>query len=216
MMQRDRNRHDELLDRLAADLAPVRPLDDRPAMAVLLLLVMAAAALVVQWLEPRPDLAAGQLHPMFLLRAGTLLALGGISTLALLSHAHPGVGRLDQGWRAAALLAGLFPVSAALIALQSPATALAGTTSGWLCVTVSLATALACAVPMVLHLRRGAPVAPQRAGLLVGLAAGSLGGFAYSLHCPFDSLVYVGLWNGLAVGAATLAGRLLVPPLIRW
>jgi len=71
-------------------------------------------------------------------------------------------------------------------------------------------------VPMVLHLRRGAPVAPQRAGLLVGLAAGSLGALAYNLHCSYDSMVYTGLWYGLVVGSAAVAGRLVVPRLIRW
>jgi hypothetical protein len=213
--------HEALLDRLAGELTPVRPLDDRPALAMLILLLLAAAALVIQWLGMRPDLAAGQLHPMLLLRAGTLLLLGGVSTFALLGHAHPGVGRIDQGWRAAALLASLFPLSAVLLALQSPAAAAAAMggsvrVDGLECVMVSLSAGLLCAAPMLLHLRRGAPVAPERAGMLVGLAAGSLGAFAYSLHCPFNDFVYIGVWNGLAVAVAAVVGRLVVPPLIRW
>ena len=48
------------------------------------------------------------------------------------------------------------------------------------------------------------------------LAGGSLGALAYNLHCPYDSMIYTGLWYGLAVGIAALAGRLVVPRLIRW
>jgi hypothetical protein len=88
--------------------------------------------------------------------------------------------------------------------------------SGWQCLGISLGIALLCAVPMVLHLRRGAPVAPDRAGLMVGLAAGSLGALAYNIHCPFTDMVYTGLWYGAGVAGAALAGRLIVPRLIRW
>jgi hypothetical protein len=123
-----------------------------------------------------------------------------------------------QGWKVAAAMALLFPLSGAIMAIDQPehAMAMASAASGWECLRMSLATAALCAVPMVLHLRRGAPVAPQRAGLLVGLAGGSLGALAYNLHCPYDSMVYTGLWYGLAVGLAALAGRLVVPRLVRW
>ncbi len=59
---------------------------------------------------------------------------------------------------------------------------------------------LATAVPMVLALRRGAPTSPARAGWLTGIAAGGLGAFAYNLHCPFNNVIYIGLWYTLAVG----------------
>ena len=75
---------------------------------------------------------------------------------------------------------------------------------------------LATAVPMVLHLRRGAPTSPERAGWLTGLAAGGLGAFAYSFHCPDNSIIYIGFWYSLAVGICAVLGRMLLPRLIRW
>lgn len=207
-----------LLDRLAADVAPVQPLEDRPTMLVLAALLLAAALLMLAWLGLRPDLLVGQLHPMFLLRFGTLAVLGLVSVAAVLDHARPSVGRSPQGWKVATAMALLFPMSGAIMALDQPdhALAMVSAASGWECLRMSLLTAILCAVPMVLHLRRGAPVAPQRAGLLVGLAGGSLGALAYNLHCPYDSMVYTGLWYGTAVGLAAVVGRLVVPRLIHW
>ena len=209
---------DALVDRLVADLTPVEPMDNRATVVVLISLLAAAAALLLAWLGPRPDLLALQLHPMFLLRSGTLAALAVVSVAATLSQARPGVARHGQGWKVAAAMAALFPLVGAVMALANPdhARAVMAMPSGWQCLCMSLISGSICAVPMVLHLRRGAPVAPERAGLLVGLAGGSLGALAYGLHCPFDSVVYIGLWYGLAVAGAALAGRLLVPRLIRW
>lgn len=211
-----------LMNRLAADVRPVQPLDDRPTMLVVAAVLLVAATLLLAWLGVRSDLMAGQPHPMFLLRSGTLAVLGLVCVAAVLAQAHPGVGRSSpgwgQGWKVAAAMALLFPLSGAIMALDQPqhAMAMARAASGWECLRMSLISAGLLAVPMVLHLRRGAPVAPQRAGLLVGLAAGSLGALAYNLHCPYDSMVYTGLWYGVAVAGAALAGRLLVPRLIRW
>jgi hypothetical protein len=212
------SRLDALLDRLSDDLAPVTPLDDRPArLLVAALLVLVAAALLV-WLGPRPGLMALPLQPMFLLRCGTLAVLAVISVAAVLAQAHPAVGGGSQSWKAAAAMAALFPLVGAVMALTDPehARAVLAMADGWECLRMSLMSGALCAVPMVLHLRRGAPVAPERAGLLVGLAAGSLGALAYNLHCPHNSIIYIGLWYGLAVAAAALAGRLVVPRLIRW
>lgn len=215
-------RLDALLDRLATDLEPVKPLDDRPTALVLAGLFAAAAALVLVWLGARPDLVLMQPHPMFMLRSGTLAVLAVVCVAAVVAQAHPGVGRnnqgLGQGWKVAAAMAALFPLVGAVVAFSDPAHARAmmAMPTGWQCLRMSLMSGAVCAVPMVLHLRRGAPVAPERAGLLVGLASGSLGALAYNLHCPFDSVVYIGLWYGVAVAAAAVAGRLLVPRLIRW
>lgn len=215
-------RLDALLDALAADLQPVKPLSDRPVQLVLALMLALAAALVVVLLGARSDLLAGQPGAMFLMRFGTLATLSLISVAAVLAQAHPGVGRSHEGWgqawKVAAGMAALYPLAGAVQAVADPghAMAMAAMPSGWQCLGVSLGIAALCAVPMVLHLRRGAPVAPARAGLMVGLAAGSLGALAYNIHCPVSDMVYIGLWYGLAVAGAALAGRLIVPRLVRW
>ena len=58
--------------------------------------------------------------------------------------------------------------------------------------------------------------APERAGWLTGVAAGSFGTFAFSLHCPVTNIWYIGFWYALTVGVAALIGRILVPRFIRW
>ncbi len=211
-------RLDALLDQLATDLEPVKPLDDRPTALVLAGLFAAAVALVLAWLGPRPGLLGEDVQPMFMLRSGTLAVLAVVCVAAVVAQAHPGVGRNSQGWKVAAAMAALFPLVGAVVAFTDPAHARAMMMmpTGWQCLRMSLMTGTLCAVPMVLHLRRGAPVAPERAGLLVGLASGSLGALAYNLHCPFDSVVYIGLWYGVAIAVAAVAGRLVVPRLIRW
>ena len=65
-------------------------------------------------------------------------------------------------------------------------------------------------------LRRGASTALNRAGWLVGLASGSFGAFAYSLHCPSNSIYYVGIFYSAVVAISAAVGRLIVPAAIRW
>ncbi len=209
---------DSLIDALAADLHPVKPLADRPVQMMLAALLVVATLAVVAALGMRGDLLAGEPGAMFLMRCGTLAMLALISVAAVLAQAHPGVGRHHQGWKVAAAMAALYPLAGAAQAMADPdhARAMAALPSGWQCLGFSLAIALLCAVPMVLHLRRGAPVAPERAGLMLGLAAGSLGALAYNIHCPNNDLVYIGLWYGASVAGAALAGRLIVPRMIRW
>jgi hypothetical protein len=211
-------RLDGLLDQLAADLQPVRPLSDRPVQLALAVLLGCAAATVVAVLGMRSDVMAGQPDTMFLMRCGMLAVLALASVGTVLAQARPGVGFNRQGWKVAAAMAALFPLIGAVQALANPdhARAMLAMASGRQCLGYSLGIAALVAVPIVLHLRRGAPVAPERAGLLVGLSAGSLGALAYNFHCPFNSMVYIGLWYGAAITGAAIFGRLVVPRLIRW
>jgi hypothetical protein len=69
---------------------------------------------------------------------------------------------------------------------------------------------------LVSWLRKGAPTAPDRAGLVVGIAAGSFGAFAFGLHCPDNNIVHVGVWHSAVVLAMGGLGRAIVPSLVRW
>jgi hypothetical protein len=154
---------------------------------------------------------------MFLLRTGTLLLLGLVCAATLLAMANPGVSRHSHGWKIALAAALLFPLSATILAAADQPSGSSGTMqSGIQCLTYSLIGGTAIAIPMVRWLRRGAPVAPDKAGWLTGLAAGGLGAFAYNFQCPFNSIVYTGFWYSLATGLCALFGRLIVPRLIRW
>lgn len=209
---------DQFLDQLSDTLEPVRPVSDRRVLISLSGLVLVGVVLVAATLGVRPDLMAGAPNPMLPLRSGMLLALGAICAAAAASMARPGVGRDNRAWLAALAMAATFPLAALALAISDPVGTFQAvwSPSAITCLAVSLTAAVGFAVPMVLHLRRGAPVAPERAGLVTGLAAGSLGVLVYSVHCPANHVAYIGLWYGLAIALATLAGRLTIPRLIRW
>lgn len=209
---------DRFLDELAGAIAPVRPLGDHRVHISLLGLGIVGVVLVAATLGVRADLVAGAPHPMFFVRGGLLLVLAGICAAAAAAMARPGVGRGNRAWLAALAMAAILPLSALALAIIDPAGTFHAVwwPSAITCLVVSLTAAVGFAVPMVLHLRRGATVAPERAAIVTGLAAGSLGVLVYSVHCPANHVAYIGLWYGLAIALATLAARLVIPRLIRW
>ena len=48
------------------------------------------------------------------------------------------------------------------------------------------------------------------------LAAAGFGTITCSLHCPSNSVFYIGLFYGLAVALCAAVGRLIVPRTIKW
>jgi hypothetical protein len=202
---------------LVDELEPVRPLRMRRAVAIVLAVAAIAAAATVATKGARADVLALAPNPMFLLRGGLLLLLGTGCGWAALAMASPSVGKHGQSWKMALAAAALLPLAAVVIAATGRAdVAIANAAFGLQCMLYSAMAGLATAIPMVLWLRHGAPTSPERAGWLTGIAAGGLGAFAYSLHCPFNDIVYIGLWYSLSVGLCAIIGRLLVPKLIRW
>ena len=205
------------LDAMVAELEPVQPLRVSRAIAFVLTIAITAAFLIVSVKGARTDVVALDPNPMFLLRAGLLLLLGGGCGWAALSMASPSVGKQGQSWKMAIAAAALLPLAALIVAMTGRSDiAMENANFGLQCMVFSGLSGLATAVPMVLWLRKGAPTSPERAGWLTGVAAGGLGAFAYGLHCPFNDVVYIGLWYSLAVGLCAVLGRVVVPRLIRW
>lgn len=211
-----------LIDELVSELKPIRPLCNRRPLVLLVMALVLGLAAVAAGLGPRADVIAGRPHPIVLLRTGVLLTLAGMFTVAALSCARPGVNRRTAYFRqmlaATLLAAAALPASALAMAIAQPDATLRSILqwSAPMCLAVSLSAAMVFGSVMVAHLRRGAPVSLDRAGWLVGMGSGSLGVLTYSLHCPTNSLAYIGTWYSLAIATAALAGRLLVPRLIRW
>jgi hypothetical protein len=202
---------------LVGDLEPVKALTPRRPLLVAAAITAAMLAVVALMSGVRADVMAGRPDPMFLIRSGMLLLLGGGTAHAVLGMASPAVGKPHMSWQMALAAAFLFPLAALIVAMTGDmGNAMAEMYSVGQCLMFSAIGAFATAIPMILHLRRGAPTSPARAGWLVGIASGGLGAFAYNLHCPFNSIVYIGLWYTLAVGLCALVGRLVVPRLIRW
>ncbi|KEO54319.1 NrsF family protein [Thioclava pacifica] len=71
-------------------------------------------------------------------------------------------------------------------------------------------------VAVLTSLRQGAVIAPQRAGVAAGLAAGGLGTAIYALHCTEDSPLFYVTWYGAGIAITVIAGALLGRVLLRW
>lgn len=206
------------IEDLVADLTPVRRLVPGQAWAMAALLTVLAVVVVYLLYGLRGDIMAGQPAGIVVLRAGALLLLGCAALTAIVASARPGVGQSSHGWRWALGGALIFPLTSLVIVLADRRMPMGDLTSpnGPWCLGISCISALAIGTVLTLWLRRGAPVALNRAGWLIGLAAGSFGTFAYSLHCPSTTIPYVGIWYTLAVGLCALAGRLIAPRFLRW
>ncbi len=203
---------------LVADLVPVRRVRSAPAIAGVAAVVVAAIAVVALLFGLRPDVIAGRPHPMIMVREGMLLLLGGASLGAVIRSARPGIGRHSVDWLWVLAAAMLFPLTAVALSLingRFPMSDMVSPSAPY-CLGISLVSGLVIGGVLTAWLRRGAPTVPTRSGWLVGLASGSFGAFAYGLHCPSQSVYYIGLWYSLAIGACALLGRLIVPRLIRW
>ena len=209
---------DDFIAALVGDLRPVRAMRARQGLLLAALAGAATVGLTIALLGLRPDVVAGNFQPLFLFANGLLLAVGLGCAVAAVRMGMPRVGQSSQGWKWGVAMAGLLPV-AALIMLASGTEAIPAalvTSHEIKCVTMGLLLGLLTATVLVAWLRRGAPTSAQRAGLLVGLASGSLGMLAFALHCPFDSFYHVGLWHALPVVLGGVIGRFVVPRLIRW
>jgi hypothetical protein len=202
---------------LVDDLQPVRRLNTSRGLILPAILTGIATIIIGTQMGWRPDLMSGTPSELFLLRAGTLALLGGACAHGAVAMASPAVGKHNDRWKMALAAALLFPLCAMIAMLSGNfGSAIDEMRYGAECLRMSMIGGLSVAVPMVLWLRKGAPTSPERAGWLTGIASGGLGAFAYNFHCPFSDLAYTGLWYSLAVGVCAVAGRLIVPRLIRW
>ena len=208
----------DLIAGLVQNLQPVRRLRRRVGLAAAGAAAITATAFVVLVLGARSDLAAGDPDPLFLVTSGLFAVLAMASTWAVLEMARPYVGNHRDGWIWAAAMAALLPASALLTFvigwMHAEMTRL--DSDGWNCLSIGMGLGLLTATALTFWLRRGAPVSPDRAGLLTGIAAGSTGIFAIALGCPHDDIAHIGVWHGGAVVISAVIGRLVIPRLIKW
>lgn len=209
---------DKLIAALADDLKPVRPMRFARGMAWLAGSVLVTATVALAHYGPRADLAAGRPAPMLPIAGGIWLILGVACAAAAISMGNPQVGRRQSGWPWAAAMASVLPL-AALWTWMAHGDAAHRPPIGALdlhCTIPSIFLGLLIAVVLMIRLHHAAPTSPERAGLLVGIASGSIGVFAYSLHCPVNSIEHIGLGHALPVLISAALGRLFLPYLLRW
>ena len=208
---------EDLIAGLTEDLKPVRTLRSRDGFAIVALSALATFALAQLgegiWIEG----ITGAASPFFWVTNGLLLVLGLAAASTVVTMASPGVGNKHDTPSWAAVMVGVLPV-AALISVFSRPDGFVALNDGyiWHCISSSLFASALTAGALVLWLRRGAPVSLNLAGWFTGLAAGALGTVVYGMSCYIDTIAHLGIWHVVPVVATAIAGRLIVPHLVRW
>jgi len=209
----------DLMDTLAADLAPVRAhaVERRLGLALLGGAVIAFAGVIIG-MGLRPDMPHALGTPMFWIKIAYALALALAGGWAVERLARP-VGKL--GHRAAWGLLPLVMIALAAVWQTMAASAAArmplvmGTSAAY-CPWLILLTATPMFAALVWAMRGLAPTRLALGGAAVGLTAGAAGAAIYALHCPEAGAPFVAIWYTLGIASAGAVGWLAGPRLLRW
>lgn len=209
---------DALIAELVGNLQPVKPLRFAHGLGYILVTAAVSAALVISLFGMRPDLQAGQFNPVHLIATGLFFGLAIAASVTVVVMSRPCVGTDHNGWTWAAAMAALLPAAGLIVGLGNSDNLLSQESieHGSACFAIGSSASLLVFAMLVWWLRKGAPTAPDRAGLLTGIAAGSFGIFAFSLHCPESDIVHIGVWHSAVVLMMGAVGRAVVPSLVRW
>lgn len=209
---------DALIDGLADELKPVRPRRTGQGPLWVLLGWAGGAAALIAYAGMRHDLLGGQMPMLSMLSFWLIAGVGMAAVWSAIRMGMPGVGRDYGGWRWAGLVALALPLSALLLSMGNSHAAMesARMGAGTRCLAEAVISGLGVGAALFAWLKAGAPTSPERAGLVIGLAAGSAGATIVALHCSIDNIVHISLWHGLAVMLSAAAGRLFLPRFLRW
>ena len=212
---------DAFLDKLAADLKPVKPMRLWPLWLMAGAGLGLAALFVIFVYGPRQEMTAlghGVWPAAFVVIGKPLLFLiTGVSALWSIGGLIRPEGRLRPLTLAPVALLVLLVLAlfVAQFITDGPAKVAKSLDGGdMLCFeTIVVGGAIGFALLWGLWLRKAATAAPVTLGALSGLAAASLMAAAYAIHCNMDAPVYILLIYGAAVavftGVSALAGRRL-------
>lgn len=209
---------DELIERLSADLAPIRS----RAMERLLWLALAVGAVVTlpyAWLvldlglsRPFIPLSGG----MFWMKFGYTLAFALLGLAAVPALSRPD-GRIRWPLVGAGLVV-LFALGRGTMGWME---------SGWSMPLLMGSTAMVCpwlitltSLPMLasllLAMRRLAPASPTMAGFAAGLLAGGFGAWTYAFFCGEDAMMFIAVWYSVGIAITALLGAAIGRFALRW
>lgn len=200
---------DELIQRLAQQNSPVRPLPSPwTRVALWLAIALPSMAVIVFAMSPRSDLAAKAMDLRFVIEQFGALATGVAAAAAAFASTIPGLDRR-------LLLVPIAPLALWLGSLgqgcvqdwvQRGAAGLS-LQPDWICFPAIILVGAIPGVAMAVMLRRGAPLTPHITAALGGLAAAGLGNFGLRLFHVQDASIMVLVWQvGTVMVLSALAG----------
>ena len=215
---------DDLLDKLAADLKPVKPMRLWPLWGLAFAGLILAALFVMAVYQPRPEMAAlghGVMPSTFMILGKPLLFLmTGLSALWGVGDLVRPQGRLRLRTVAPVgiLLAWVVVSTLFQYVDDGPASTMHSLEGGnQLCFeTIVGGGLIGFGMLWGVWLRKAATASPVTLGALSGLAAASLAASAYAIHCNMDAPAYLLLVYGVAVGLITALTALLGRRLFKW
>ena len=209
---------DKLIQTLAADARPVRPLANPWARTALWLAVaLPYIALVVVVISPRTDLLSKLADARFLIEQIAALTTGIAAAIAAFASTIPGYDRkvlllpalpfaLWLGSLGEGCLKTIWEFGLAGLSLQPD----------WFCLPAIMLVGAMPAVAMVIMLRRGAPLFPYLSAGFGALAAAGLGNFGLRLFHPQDASLMVLVWQVGSVLILTMIGCCAGRNILNW
>ncbi|HUF72669.1 MAG TPA: NrsF family protein [Gammaproteobacteria bacterium] len=194
---------DDLIERLAARLTPVRPLAPPGKRAALWLmgsaLYLGAMILGVSGF----DTTTGGMAPGLLLSQSIGVLAGALAVFAAFSSVVPGDSRRALIVTALATLAWLAWFAVVVVSADD-AQAIAASRHEWVCVAMILAGGAPLAATLAIMLRKGAPLHPMLTGVLVAIAVGLLANFSACISLPHGNAEATFAWHGAALAILVL------------
>jgi hypothetical protein len=210
-------RPEDLIDALAADARPVRPLASPMLRAGLWLAVAGSYAALIVWLVGlRPDISSRLADARFVVELGATFMTGVLAAAAAFCACAPGrpvwerfaplpalalwMGSLGEGCWQSFVQGGAQGLQLQWDLVCFPSILLIGIVPGAL---------------ILWMIRRGAPIAPLTTAALATLAAAALGATALRLFHPQDASAMVLVWQfgsvAILAGIGALTGCRILP-----
>lgn len=214
---------DDILDDLARDLKPAKPLNSR-ALGIGAAVATVLAAIYNFFLYgARPELRAVlggdfAVDPMAWFKPSLFIAIGAGALWSVMDLARP-EGRLRLRTLAPMVIAAGFVLVALIVDLFARGLGAfrnVGDPSVLCVLTIVCGGGAGLILMWRLWLRRAATSHPGLLGAMSGLAAASLMAAAYAVHCDRDTPIYIlGIYGG-AVAILTAVAAMLGRKLLRW
>lgn len=211
-------RTQDLIERLAGDAAPLRPLPP-PALRAALWLAVAvpAVAATVALISPRPDLADKLRDGRYLVEQGAAVTTALLAAFATFSAGVPGLPRWPLALPLVPLAVWLGSLGEGCIAswVRAGPEGLSFRPD-WMCVPAIAMIGAIPAIAMAAMMRRGAPLLPKTTASLGALAAAALANAGLRLFHPQDASLMVLVWQFGTVAALCILFGSFGRRLLRW